>query len=77
MKNTLRNLLGPYHRVKGEIGDLFGNGYSGLGAAWRGEVCKGDKWYCGREYDSEVWTDSYMCTSFGISGVKIIKETEK
>lgn len=77
MKNTLRNLLGPYHRVNGEIGDLFGNGYSGLGAAWRGESCKGDKWYYGREYDSEVWTDSYMCTSFGISDVKIIKETEK
>ena len=34
--NTLRNLLGPYHNPKGEVGNLFGGGYNHPDAAWVG-----------------------------------------
>ena len=68
--NTLRNLLGPYHRPLGEYGTVWG-GYGYPNAAWAGE---GDTWYLDRVPDSETWTDSYLQTRFGIKGVSLVTE---
>ncbi len=58
--NTLRNLLGPYHNPKGEIGNLFGGGYNNPDAAWVGGASDDLTWFEDRTPDSDAWTDSYM-----------------
>ncbi len=70
--NTLRNLLGPYHRPEGEIGSLFMNGYGNPNGPWMGNHREDPEWYTHHTIDNDFWTDSYMMTAFGIEGTKII-----
>jgi hypothetical protein len=68
--NTLRNLLGPYHRPKGELNNCWGD------YQWTGEYDKVTRtqypeWYNYRTPDMVTWADSYMQLPFGIEGVKI------
>lgn len=69
--NTLRNLLGPYHNPKGEVGNLFGGGYVNQNAAWVGGAADDFTWFVQRVPDTEVWTDSYMQTPLNIKAAKI------
>lgn len=82
--NTLRNLLGPYHNPKGEIGNLFGGGYVHQDAAWVGGSIDDLEWFENRNHDTALWTDSYMQMPFNVKDPTIIiskeipsKENEK
>jgi hypothetical protein len=74
--NTLRNLLGPYHRPEGEPGHCWGN-YSSPDGPWMGDFefdpSDGGKarWYEHRSPDSSRWTDSYLQIPFGLTGFRI------
>ncbi len=76
LSSTLRNLLGPYHRPHGEIGNLFGGGYKNPNLAWNGTDKQNTdpKWYEHRIPDTKHWSESYMQTKFGVDGGKIIIE---
>lgn len=69
--NTLRNLLGPYHRPFGEIGTTFGGGYKFPNAAWAGGT---PGWYDDRVPDTETWTESYLLTKLGVKGTRIVRK---
>ncbi|MBR2354055.1 MAG: hypothetical protein IKA76_06110 [Clostridia bacterium] len=72
LTNSLRNLLGPYHRPKGEEG-CFQGGYAFPGASWIG-IGKNDlTWYEHRIPDTPYWTDSYLQIPFGVQGVTLRK----
>ncbi|HHV97584.1 MAG TPA: hypothetical protein GXX37_14175 [Clostridiaceae bacterium] len=76
LTNTLRNLLGPYHRPVGEVGYCW-SGYSSPDHPWLGEYSEETKehfpdWYFKRYPDTSAWTDSYLQVPFGIKGVRII-----
>ena len=72
--NTLRNLLGPYHRPVGEIGEIRSS-YDEPDIGWMGGKHGGDKgWYDNRVPDTDYWTDSYLLVPLGISGIKIIRK---
>lgn len=73
LTNTLRNLLGPYHRPKGEYGTCF-PGYNHPNLPWVGERDEetGEiipNWQDNRENDTNAWTDSYMLVSQGLDAV--------
>ncbi len=69
LTNTLRNLLGPFHRPKGEYGSIFG-GY-GSALSWTGLVNEDTlepipDWYDHRIPDTNAWTEEYMLIPFGL-----------
>lgn len=64
--NTLRNLLGPYHRPRGEIGALWG-GYESPNKPWVGVSPQNPKWYDHRVPDTAEWTEAYLQLPFGIT----------
>lgn len=73
--NTLRNLLGPFHRPAGDLKDTWGD-YSSPDDPWMGayENMSNDMnkcWYDSREPDTDVWTEGYMQAPFGLGGVTI------
>lgn len=70
LTNTLRPILGPYHRPRGEIGECWG-GYGDPDLSWTGSAL-GKDWYKKCDVDSSVWTNSYNQVRFGISDIKII-----
>ena len=71
LTNTLRNLLGPYHRPVGEEG-CYQGGYGVPGVAWTG-IGGGDRqWYLHRQIDTAVWSDSYMQVPLGARGTRIL-----
>lgn len=76
LSSSLRNLLGPYHRPHGEIGNLFGGSYANPNLAWNGtdKQISNPKWYEDRVPDTQLWCESYMQTKFGLSGGRIIVE---
>lgn len=69
--NTLRNLLGPYHNPKGEVGNLFGGGYDNPDAAWVGGAASDLTWFLCRDPETEAWTDDYLQTPFAFKNPKI------
>jgi hypothetical protein len=76
LTNSLRNLLGPYHRPEGEPGHCWGN-YASPDGPWMGDFefdpaqGRREKWYDHRSPDNFRWTDSYLQTPFGLSGFRI------
>ena len=68
--NCLRNLLGPYHRVAGEIGNLWG-GYDAPNLPWSGNRPDDPEWYEHREFDTRVWTDDYFLMPFGFGKAEL------
>lgn len=78
LTNTLRNLLGPYHRPVGEVGYCW-SGYNSPDHPWLGEYSEetGQRfpnWYFKRYPDTTAWTDSYLQVPFGIRGAKLVFE---
>lgn len=69
--NCLRNLLGPYHRVGGEIGNLWGGGYDAPNLPWTGYTEEDPLWYEHREIDTRKWTDDYFLLPFGLGKVEL------
>ncbi|HEY8500508.1 MAG TPA: glycosyl hydrolase [Clostridia bacterium] len=76
LTNTLRNLLGPYHRPVGEVGYCWGL-YDSPNDPWLGEYSEVTEhrypdWFFKRYPDTTAWTDSYLQLSFGVRDVKIV-----
>ena len=69
--NTLRNLLGPYHNPKGEVGNLFGGGYNNPDAAWVGGATDDFSWFTERTPETQTWTDDYLQTPLAFKDPKI------
>ena len=71
LSNTLRNLLGPWHRPSGELGGIRSH-YGDPDSGWMGIAYNNDtEWYDNRVPDSDWWTDSYMLTHLGLKGIRI------
>jgi hypothetical protein len=76
LTNTLRNLLGPYHRPKGEFGECW-PGYGRPNLPWLGAVSDLDgkiiiDWAEQREPDTAGWTEAYLQVPLGINGFRLI-----
>jgi len=71
LTNTLRNLLGPYHRPEGEVGNLFGGGYTNPNKPWTGGTTDSE-WFLYREPDTAEWAEGYLQQPFGIGGLTIV-----
>lgn len=72
--NTLRNLLGPWHRADGEIGAIRSH-YGDPDSGWMGIAYNNDThWYDHRVPDTKFWTDSYMLTPLGLRGIRLEKK---
>ena len=68
--NTIRNLIGPYHRPKGEYGEAWG-GYGFPNLPWLGAVDESTRkiipdWQNHRIPDTNAWTEDYMLVPFGL-----------
>ena len=68
--NTIRNLIGPYHRPKGEYGEAWG-GYGFPNLPWLGAVDENTRkiipnWQDHRIPDTSAWTEDYMLVPFGL-----------
>lgn len=75
LTNTLRPILGPYHRTRGEVGECWGGGYGDPDSAWTGSSA-GEDWYKHTDMDNSIWTDSYNQVRFGVLDARIIAETK-
>ena len=76
--STLRNLLGPWHRVKGEIGEAWG-GYELPNLPWLGAVRDGKPapgWEWDRMPDHSSWTDRYLVLPFGVVQPRLTAEED-
>ncbi|MBR0459209.1 MAG: hypothetical protein IJJ26_08215 [Victivallales bacterium] len=76
LTNTLRNLLGPHHRPKGEYGEVWG-GYQYPNLNWLGPIDEDTRqpipqWDEHREPDSSAWTEDYLIVPFGLDSVSIM-----
>ncbi len=76
LTNTLRNLLGPYHRPKGEFGECW-PGYGRPNLPWLGAAVDINSplvpdWQNHREPDTIAWTESYLQVSLGVSQTRLI-----
>ncbi len=72
LASTLRNLLGPHHRPRGELLRCWGdNAFSGR---WDHKSGQGyPRWYENREQDTLAWTDDYFFMPFGLEkGARIL-----
>lgn len=74
--NTLKNLLGPHHRPKGEYGECW-SGYGFPNLPWLGPIDEGtrqhiDDWENKRIPDTSAWTEDYMLVPFGLADAKIV-----
>lgn len=66
--NTLRPILGPYHRPAGELGECWAKGYDDPDSMWAGAPSD-----MRTGIDSDEWTNSYLQVRFGISEVKLVE----
>ena len=69
LTNTLRPILGPYHRPFGEIGECWG-GYGDADLAWTNSGA-GKDWYLFADVDSDTWTNGYNQVKLGVLDAKI------
>ena len=73
--NCLRNLLGPFHRVEGEVGHVWSRGcngsiYDNVSGPWGGNPYDED-WLERMEIDDTRWTPDYFALPFGLGKVKL------
>ena len=73
--NTIRNLIGPYHRPKGEYGEAWG-GYGYPNLPWLGAVDENTRkvipdWQDHRIPDTSAWIEDYMLVPFGLQNAFI------
>ena len=73
--NCLRNLLGPFHRVEGEVGHVWSRGcngsiYDNVSGPWGGNPYD-ENWLERMEIDDTRWTPDYFSLPFGLGKVKL------
>lgn len=69
---TLRNIVGPFHRTRGDIGSHFGGGYANPDAAWLSVDTTQPGWEKRLGTTDSRWTEAYNLTPFGIGEVTVI-----
>lgn len=71
---TLRNIIGPFHRPRGDIGNHFGGGYQNPDAAWLSADTSVEGWQHRLNDADRRWTNCFELTRFGIGDVEIVSE---
>ena len=69
---TLRNIVGPFHRPRGEVGNLFGGGYKNPDAAWLSVDLSVPGWEKHMSESYPDWTDGYNLVPFGIDHIELV-----
>ncbi|MBR6602869.1 MAG: hypothetical protein IKK94_02505, partial [Clostridia bacterium] len=70
--STLYNIIGPFHRPQGNVGDTFGGGYKNPDAAWLSLDTTAKGWQVKRSLFYPSWSDEYNLVPFGIEGTSIV-----
>ena len=68
---TLHNVIGPFHRPLGNIGNTFGGGYRNPDAAWLSVDTTASGWESHLEDFYPSWTNGYNVTPLGIRDCQI------
>ncbi len=69
---TLYNIIGPFHRPQGNVGNTFGGGYKNPDAAWLSVDTTVPNWEKKMPSFYPNWTDQYNVVPLGIHGVSIV-----
>ena len=68
---TLYNIIGPFHRPLGNVGDTFGGGYQNPDAAWMSINTASKDWHLKMNSFAQTWTNRYNVVPLGIKDVNI------
>ena len=74
---TLFNIIGPFHRPLGNVGNTFGGGYKNPDAAWLSVNTDIPDWQMHMEDFYPTWTDRYNLTPLGIAEAALLFPEEK
>ena len=66
---TLYNIIGPFHRPWGNIGDTFGGGYKNPDAAWLSINTSSKDWHLKMNSFAQTWTDRYNVVPLGVKNI--------
>ena len=69
---TLHNVIGPFHRPLGNVGNTFGGGYKNPDAAWLSVDTTQDGWHEHLEDFYPTWTNDYNVVPLGIKDASIV-----
>ena len=69
---TLHNVIGPFHRPLGNVGNTFGGGYTNPDAAWLSVDTTKEDWEMHMEDFYPNWTDEYNVAPLGIRDAAIV-----
>ncbi len=69
---TLRPIIGPFHRPRGEIGNTFGGGYQNPDAAWLSVDVTKPHWENLLSTPSPTFTEDYNLISLGVEDVALV-----
>ena len=67
---TLHSIIGPFHRPRGDIGNVFGGGYANPNYAWLSLNIEKEGWEKRMNDAYPWWTDAYNLTPFGVNDVQ-------
>ncbi len=69
---TLFNIIGPFHRPLGNVGNTFGGGYKNPDAAWLSVDTTAEGWEEHMEDFYPFWTDQYNVMPLGLGNAAIV-----
>lgn len=69
---TLFNIVGPFHRPLGNLGNTFGGGYANPDAAWLSVDTSVPGWEKKLSKPNDTWTNRYNVAPLGIKNISII-----
>ena len=70
--STIYNIIGPFHRPRGNVGNTFGGGYKNPDAAWLSVDTSRPNWNENMEDFYPTWTHRYNVVPFGVKDVALI-----
>lgn len=76
LTNSLRNLLGPHHHIRGELVGVSPSSFTGK-SSWTSKLKGENDWYDKRlTGQTQIWVDDYFFVPLGINNVKIVSENK-
>ena len=69
---TLYNIIGPFHRPQGNVGNTFGGGYRNPDAAWLSINADAPDWQLRMNDFYPDWTDQYNVVPLGIRDASLV-----
>lgn len=66
---TLYNVIGPFHRPLGDVGNTFGGGYANPDAAWLSINTAATDWHTRMNDFKDTWTDRYNVVPLGVKNI--------